>query len=54
MTRKDEIFNAICETAKQRIMVIDGAMGTMIQREKLVEEDFRGNILQVNFFLPCA
>ncbi|VDD92473.1 unnamed protein product [Enterobius vermicularis] len=46
MTRKDEIFNAICETAKQRIMVIDGAMGTMIQREKLVEEDFRGNILQ--------
>jgi 5-methyltetrahydrofolate--homocysteine methyltransferase len=27
---------------KQRIMVIDGAMGTMIQRHKLEEKDFRG------------
>ena len=27
---------------KERIMVIDGAMGTMIQRHKLEEEDFRG------------
>lgn len=26
----------------QRIMVLDGAMGTMIQRHKLEEEDFRG------------
>ncbi|MDP5172538.1 MAG: homocysteine S-methyltransferase family protein, partial [Bacteroidia bacterium] len=26
----------------QRIMVLDGAMGTMIQRYKLTEEDFRG------------
>lgn len=27
---------------KQRIMVLDGAMGTMIQQHKLEEEDFRG------------
>lgn len=27
---------------KERIMVLDGAMGTMIQRHKLQEEDFRG------------
>ena len=27
---------------RQRIMIIDGAMGTMIQRHKLVEKDFRG------------
>lgn len=27
---------------KERIVVIDGAMGTMIQRYKLTEEDFRG------------
>ncbi len=27
---------------KQRIMIIDGAMGTMIQRHKLAEEDYRG------------
>ena len=26
----------------QRILILDGAMGTMIQRYKLVEEDFRG------------
>ena len=27
---------------KERILVIDGAMGTMIQRHKLTEEDYRG------------
>lgn len=27
---------------KERILVLDGAMGTMIQRYKLTEEDFRG------------
>jgi 5-methyltetrahydrofolate--homocysteine methyltransferase len=30
------------EILQKRIMVIDGAMGTMIQRHKLEEEDFRG------------
>lgn len=28
--------------AKQRILILDGAMGTMIQRHKLEEEDYRG------------
>jgi 5-methyltetrahydrofolate--homocysteine methyltransferase len=28
---------------RERILVIDGAMGTMIQRHKLEEEDFRGD-----------
>ncbi|MGC4035240.1 MAG: homocysteine S-methyltransferase family protein [Chitinophagaceae bacterium] len=32
----------IRELLKQRILVIDGAMGTMIQRYKLTEEDYRG------------
>lgn len=27
---------------RERIMVLDGGMGTMIQRYKLSEEDFRG------------
>src|SRR5205823_9963142 len=27
---------------KERILIIDGAMGTMIQRHKLNEEDYRG------------
>lgn len=32
----------IQEILKKRILVLDGAMGTMIQRHKLTEEDFRG------------
>ncbi len=31
----------ITEILKERILVLDGAMGTMIQRHKLEEEDFR-------------
>ena len=31
----------ITEILQQRILVLDGAMGTMIQRHKLEEEDFR-------------
>ena len=33
---------SIREELKKRILVIDGAMGTMIQRYQLTEEDFRG------------
>ena len=35
-------MNSIREELKKRILVIDGAMGTMIQRYQLTEEDFRG------------
>ena len=34
--------NKFKEILNQRILVIDGAMGTMIQRHKLTEKDFRG------------
>lgn len=34
--------NKIEEVLKDRILVLDGAMGTMIQRHTLEEEDFRG------------
>ncbi|MGL5636777.1 MAG: homocysteine S-methyltransferase family protein, partial [Bacteroidales bacterium] len=27
---------------KQRILILDGAMGTMIQKYQLTEEDYRG------------
>ncbi len=33
---------ALKQTLQSRIMIIDGAMGTMIQKHKLEEEDFRG------------
>jgi len=34
---------SIQEALKKRILVIDGAMGTMIQRHKLTEQDYRGS-----------
>ena len=34
--------NSIHEELAKRILVLDGAMGTMIQRHKLEEEDFQG------------
>jgi 5-methyltetrahydrofolate--homocysteine methyltransferase len=38
---KNEIMN-IREELEKRILIIDGAMGTMIQRYKLEEKDYRG------------
>jgi 5-methyltetrahydrofolate--homocysteine methyltransferase len=35
--------STIEEALQQRILVLDGAMGTMIQRHELEEEDFRGD-----------
>ena len=35
-------MNDIREILKERILVLDGAMGTMLQRYKFQEEDFRG------------
>ncbi len=32
----------IYDSFKERILIIDGAMGTMIQRYKLEENDYRG------------
>ena len=34
---------ALLTAAQQRILVLDGAMGTMIQQHKLEEEDYRGS-----------
>ena len=36
-------MKTIQEILKERILILDGAMGTMIQRHKLEEEDFRKN-----------
>ena len=36
-------MKTIQDCLKERIMIIDGAMGTMIQRHKLEEKDYRGN-----------
>ena len=36
------VDRALRELLAQRILILDGAMGTMVQRHKLTEEDFRG------------
>ena len=37
-------FETIDQLCQQRVLILDGAMGTMIQRFHLTEEDFRGEI----------
>ena len=37
----------IKEILNERILIIDGAMGTMIQQYKLAESDYRGDISEV-------
>ena len=39
-----DITSEIEEILKERIMVLDGGMGTMIQQLNLMEEDYRGNV----------
>ena len=41
----------LTDAIKERILVLDGAMGTMIQKYSLGESDFRGTLLAAH---PCA
>lgn len=36
----------LSEAIKERVLILDGAMGTMIQKYKLQEDDFRGNLFR--------
>jgi len=38
----DDILAALTRAASERILILDGAMGTMIQRHQFTEQDFRG------------
>lgn len=38
----NDIYDYINQQLQKRILILDGAMGTMIQRYNLTEEDFRG------------
>jgi len=35
-------FDQITDLLKDRILILDGAMGTMIQDHNLTEDDYRG------------
>ncbi len=41
-TKGDDVREALTEAARERILVLDGAMGTMIQGHRFTEEQFRG------------
>jgi len=42
-------MNNLYKIAKNRILILDGAMGTMVQSYMLSESDFRGTIFQKHF-----
>lgn len=42
MSAAQPIRKGLREIAAERILILDGAMGTMIQRHRLTEEDYRG------------
>ena len=39
---RTERIKALKQAASERILILDGAMGTMIQRHNLNEEQYRG------------
>ena len=39
-------MSKLLDIARERVLILDGAMGTMIQRHKLTEEDFRNDELK--------
>ena len=43
MNKKSRTENDLRSAARERILVLDGAMGTMIQDRKFTEADFRGS-----------
>lgn len=42
--------NDLKQIAQERILILDGAMGTMIQRYNLEEEDYRGDVFKDHAF----
>ncbi len=47
---KGPIFDEQRSILSERIMIIDGAMGTALQAFRLTEEDFRGSFFFFFFF----
>ena len=41
--RQSKVFKELNNKIQKKIILMDGAMGTMIQQENLSEEDYRGN-----------
>ncbi|MGJ8524473.1 Methionine synthase [Halomonadaceae bacterium LMG 33818] len=39
---RSPLFDQLASALRERVLILDGAMGTMIQQERFSEEDFRG------------
>jgi 5-methyltetrahydrofolate--homocysteine methyltransferase len=48
-----EVRSALAQAARERILILDGAMGTMIQRLKLTEDNFRGERFKTTTLWPA-
>ena len=48
MPKRQDVFDAISDVLNERIMILDGAMGSMIQEYPLTEADFRNELLQAH------
>jgi 5-methyltetrahydrofolate--homocysteine methyltransferase len=46
MTTQQERLAALTDILEQRVLVLDGAMGTMLQQRELKAEDFGGAALE--------
>lgn len=38
----NEVRTALAQAARERILILDGAIGAMLQRRKFTKENFRG------------
>ena len=43
MQHHSSTFTTLSNLLRERILVLDGAMGTMLQRYSFTEDDFRGD-----------
>ena len=43
---KSKVFNFLDDECSKRILLMDGAMGTMIQKYNLQEQDYKGDVFK--------
>lgn len=51
---KDSVMAYLYRLFQERVVMFDGAMGTMIQKYKLGEAEYRGERFKVGYGLMCG
>ena len=44
--KKSKVFKELDRLCRDEIILMDGPLGTMVQKHKLQEEDYRGDLLK--------